>query len=114
MSKEIPKPTIETFKNNAAAFAQKWNYPNSGAAIDGKHVRSLYTYFNYKEYFPIVLQALVDANSRFIAIDVGSFGREVDVGIFSKSKFGQAIRSGNCEIPPPCELPDTDTVQIAK
>lgn len=114
ISKEIPKPTIETFKNNAAAFATKWNYPNAVAAIDGKHVRiqcpsrSGSLYFNYKEYFSIVLLALVDANSRFIAIDVGSYGREGDAGIFSKSKFGQAIRSGKFEIPPPCELPGTD------
>lgn len=35
--------------------------------------------------------AMVDANYKFIAIDVGSFGREGDSGIFLKSAMGQQI-----------------------
>ncbi|KAF0761526.1 protein ANTAGONIST OF LIKE HETEROCHROMATIN PROTEIN 1-like [Aphis craccivora] len=42
-------------------------------------------FFNYKNYFSVVLLDMMDANYKFIAIDVGSFGREGDSGIFLKS-----------------------------
>jgi hypothetical protein len=57
-------------------------------AINGKHVKircpnnSGFLYFNYKDYFSIILLAMVDANYKFIAIDVGSFGREGDAEFF--------------------------------
>lgn len=85
----MPKPTTDSFKESATVFAKKWNYPNAVAAIDGKHIRiqcpgkSGSLYFNYKEYFSIVLLALVDANYKFIAVDVGSYGREGDAGVYS-------------------------------
>jgi len=42
---------------------------------------------NKKCFFSIVLQAVVDANYRFIAIDVGAYGKESDDGIFSHQIF---------------------------
>lgn len=42
--------------------------------------------------------AMVDANNKFIAIDVGSIGREGDSGIFLKSNIGQQILVGSFEL----------------
>lgn len=59
-------------------------------AIDGKHVRiqcpgkSGSLFYNYKDYYSIVLFAVVDTEYKFIGIDVGSYGRESDAGIFNK------------------------------
>lgn len=48
-------------------------------------------FFNYKDYFSIVMLAMVDVNYKYIAIDVGSFGREGDSSIFLKSAISQQI-----------------------
>lgn len=71
-----------------------WNIPNCVGSIDGKHVRikapknSGSMFFNYMDYFSIV-----DANCKFIAIDVGSYGKEGDNGIFQKSEMGKKLQT---------------------
>ena len=76
-------------------------------ALDGKHVlieapaKSGSLYFNYKKTFSIVLLALVDANYKFIAVDVGSYGKNSDGGIFSYSHLGQRFENGTMNLPEP-------------
>ncbi|KAJ8911470.1 hypothetical protein NQ315_015237 [Exocentrus adspersus] len=64
-------------------FYERTNFPNVVGAVDGEHIRLISPmhsgsnyYNNYKNYFSIVLLAVVDSDYRFIAIDVGSYGRE--------------------------------------
>lgn len=93
----IPSPSKEVLKRNAEEFWERWNFPNCVGAVDGKHIRifspskSGSLYFNYKDYFSIVLLALVDANYRFMVVDVGSYGKEGDSSIFNKSLLGKKI-----------------------
>lgn len=113
----IPKLTEDRMKVNVQDYNDLWNFPNCCGSIDGKHVRircprnagSLF--YNYKQFHSIVLLAIIDARYRFVAIDVGSFGREGDAGIFEKSTMGKQIRDGNFNIPPPMMLPGTQTLQ---
>lgn len=84
--------------------------------IDGKHVRikcpnntgSLF--FNYKDYFLYLLLALVDANYKFIAIDIGSLGREGDSGIFLKTTMGKNILNGTFGFPEDAQLPGSEKI----
>lgn len=93
-------------------FEHSWQLPHFLGALDGKHVvikapdYSGSQYFNYKGTFSIVLMALVDANYRFICVDIGSFGRNSDGGIFKHSKLGKAITNGTLNIPNPEALPN--------
>lgn len=66
------------------------------------------TYYNYKDFHSIVLLAIVDGNYKFVAVVVGSYGREVDSGNFLKSVFGKIINSGNFNIPPSSALSETN------
>lgn len=110
----MPTPTEKHWEKNAADFELKWSYPNCIGAIDGKHVRircpsntgSLC--YNYKDYFSIVLLAIVDADCKFVAVDVGAYGREGDAGVFMRSKMGQQIENNTFHIPPPKVLPGTN------
>ena len=68
--------------------------------MDGKHIvikqpkNSGSYYFNYKGTFSVVLLALVEANYKFIYVDVGCNGRISDGGVYRNSSLSKAIE--NC------------------
>lgn len=110
----MPKPTTESFLSVAQDYWQLWDFPNCIGAIDGKHIRiqcppqSGSMYFNYKKYFSIVLQAVADANCKFITIEVGAFGKQSDGGTFSSSDLHHLLRTGQLGIPPDAHLPGSN------
>ncbi|GFO46462.1 pescadillo homolog [Plakobranchus ocellatus] len=55
----------------------------------------------------VVLQAVVDANYKFITIDVGGYGKQSDGGTFQVSDFYRALETGKFESPEPADLPQT-------
>ena len=80
----------------AKKFREKLNFPNCVGAIDGKHVtikapgNSGSLFYNYKGTFSLVLLAIADANLKFIYIEVGAYGKNIDGGIFANSTLGKA------------------------
>ncbi|XP_053968906.1 uncharacterized protein LOC128870321, partial [Anastrepha ludens] len=88
----------------ATEFAVKWQFPNCIGALDGKHItfRPSRTdgafYYNYKGTNSIILLALVDANCKFIFVDVGCNGRSNDAGVFLQSKLSTVLQDEK-EIP---------------
>ena len=73
--------TPEGWLEISKKFEERWNLSNTIGALDGKHLAikcprgagSLY--YNYKGFHSIVLLALVDADYKFMYIDVGANGR---------------------------------------
>ncbi|XP_063219239.1 uncharacterized protein LOC134531043 [Bacillus rossius redtenbacheri] len=116
LNSSIPSPDQDVLKRSSIGFHRKWNYPNCCGSIDGKHIRIIKPkhsgslFYNYKDYFSVVLLALVDDNYKFLAIDVGSYGKEGDAGIFAKSVLGQRLSEGTFRFPEPAILPGTDTL----
>lgn len=104
----------EEWKDVASVFSKKWNFEHTVGAIDGKHVRiqnpafggSLY--HNYKKYFSIVLMAIVDADYKFLTINVGAQGSESDGGIFRFSGMHAMFEENTVNLPQPEPLPDGD------
>lgn len=104
---------MEMWLANAEEFYKKTNYPNCIGSLDSKHIRCINpveggsNFFNYKKFFSIVLMALVDANLRFVVMDVDAYGKEGDSPVFKDSELGKKLYSGALNLPPPSPLPGT-------
>ena len=62
-------------------------------------------YFNYKHSFSMVLLALVDANYKFIYVDIGCNGRISDGGVFRNCDLYQHLEHNRLNVPEPSILP---------
>ena len=102
----------EKWLSVAKEFEEKWQFPNCVGAFDGKHVllinpfNSSLTYFNYKSFFSIVLLALVDADYKFLYVNVGCQGRISDDGVFKNSELYHLLVNGEINLPDSRQLPD--------
>lgn len=103
---EMAESTINDWLDIAARYLEKAQFPNCVGAVDGKHIRlecpknSGTFYYNYKQYFSLILMAICDSNYCFRIIDVGSYGKESDCNVFKKSVFGKKLYSFNLNLPP--------------
>jgi hypothetical protein len=70
-------------------------------SIDGKHIaikcppKSGSLYYNYKQYYSIILLAVCDANYKIIYASYGHYGHQGDAGIFQRSDLAKAISTGS-------------------
>lgn len=94
----MPTPDEKRWREIAEDFMNMWHFLDCIGAIDGKHVEiqaprnSGSLYYNYKKTFSIVLLAIVDANYKFVLVDIGGYGKSSDGGIFVASVTGRAFR----------------------
>ena len=97
----------EDWKKTEERFRNRWNVPHAVGALDGKHIaikkpkKSGSEYFNYKGYFSLVLFALVDADFKFLWVNVGASGSLSDAQIFNRSKLKRRSENGTLGLPPP-------------
>lgn len=109
----MPQPTEEDHKRIANDYFNLWGFPNCIGSIDGKHCKikcpsnTGSSFYNYKEYFSVILQAIVDAHKRFIAVEIGGRGRQSDGGTFHYSVINDLIESGRYNIPSDTNIPET-------
>jgi len=107
----MPFPTTDMFYKIAQDFETLWNFPNCVGCIDGKHIRikcpknTGSMFYNYKHYFSIHLQGICDAKYKFIAIDVGAYGRQSDSGVFTACNIYKHLEENTFNLPPKKPLP---------
>lgn len=108
----LPEPTQSTWLQSAETFLQKWNFPNAIGSIDGKHVtikcpnNTGSRHFCYLKKFSVVLMAIVDADYKFVCVDIGGYGRNSDGGIFEASIMGQRFQNKTINVPVDQPLPN--------
>lgn len=107
----------EDWQAIADGFMKKWNFPHTLGALDGKHITckkppgSGSTYFSYNKFFSVLLLGLVDANCKFIWVDIGGRGAAGDALVWSESDLKEAVDNGEMSIPQPEPLPN-DNVDV--
>lgn len=69
-------------------------------------------YFNYKNYFSIVLLAVADGKYCFRFVDIGSYGKNSDSTISQKSLLRKRIQENTMKIPQPKLLLGTNEVLL--
>ncbi|XP_049764668.1 uncharacterized protein LOC126093298 [Schistocerca cancellata] len=95
-------------------FHSLWQFPHCIGALDGKHVKFRplrsdgSSFRNYKGHDSIVLLALVDANYKFLFVDIGRNGRMNDGAIFRESALFMKLMDGSLNLPPKSPLPGSD------
>lgn len=108
----------DEWNNIALEFNRKWNFPNCIGCLDGKQIsiksprHSGSLYFNYKHFFSVVLLALVDANYKFLYVDIGNYGRTSDGGVYNNSSLSVALAQNTLSVPPPKQLPGLPEVGL--
>lgn len=115
----MPLPnTADAWQKIANGFQQNAIFPHCLGALDGKHIRvkkpasSGSMYFNYKNYFSVVLLAIIDAEYRFIYVNVGSFGKDCDSSIFKTTTFWKMLTEHSLQIPKPSPLHEGSQIDV--
>lgn len=97
----------------SAGFNHQWNMPHCIGSIDGKHFRITRPpctgtlFYNYKQYYSIVMLAVADHQYRFIYMDVGAEGKSSDGGVWARTELQRDMNdpSNPLNIPAPRPLP---------
>lgn len=111
----LMKPTQNTWKDVSAKFKNKADFPNCMGAVDGKHIRIIHPpntdslYWNYKNFFSIVLLAVCDADYLFLYVDIGAYGKSSDSTIWKNSNLHKLIEKNECDIPNPQPISNDGT-----
>jgi hypothetical protein len=93
---QFPQAT-EEWKEIAAEFKNHWQFNNCGGVEHGKHVRTVpppnsrALYYNYKNFYSIILMALVSANYKFIYVDAEKQGRMSEARVLEYTSFSDRL-----------------------
>ncbi|KAJ8914955.1 hypothetical protein NQ315_002479 [Exocentrus adspersus] len=110
----LPEPTEQLWQKAEEGFRNQWQFPNCIGSVDGKHItikcppKTGSNYWCYSNKFSLVLMAIVGPDYRFIAVDIGGFGKNSDGGIFETSNMGKRFEENLMNVPKPKNLPNHD------
>ena len=102
VSTHMPQ-TEEEFKQKMLDMEEFWQFPCCWTAIDGCHIpmkcppgglQACKEYYNFKNFYSIVLMAMVDSHYRFVWGSCGFPGNSHDAVIFRSTDLWTRIQEG--------------------
>ncbi|VDK65217.1 unnamed protein product [Cylicostephanus goldi] len=87
----FPPITRDMMEETARLTQERYDYPRGVAFMDGKHIaidkppHSGSLFWNYKNFYSIILLAMTDADYRVLAYDIGAPGHAGDAGVYRSS-----------------------------
>ena len=103
VTKYMPQ-SEQQFRNKIVDMEEMWQFPCCWAAIDGCHIpikcppggqEACKEYHNFKNFYSVVLMAMVDSHYRFIWGSYGYPGNSHDSIIFQSTDLWSKIQKGN-------------------
>ena len=103
VTKYMPQ-SEQQFRNKIVDMEEMWQFPCCWAAIDGCHIpikcppggqEACKEYHNFKNFYSVVLMAMVDSHYRFIWGSCGYPGNSHDSIIFQSTDLWSKIQKGN-------------------
>ena len=103
VTRHMPK-SEEDFRKKILDMEELWQFPCSWSAVDGCHIpikcpaggpESCKEYHNFKNFYSVVLMAMVDANYRFVWASCGFPGNSHDAIIFQSTDLWMNIKENN-------------------
>ena len=103
VDRHFPK-SEQAVKEKLVDMDAEWQFPYAFAGIDGSHLpikcphggqEAMKQYYNFKNFYSVVLLGLVDANYRFIWASLGAPGNTHDSTYFQSTSLWGDICSGN-------------------
>ena len=97
---------IPSTKNDWLRIATEelWQFLNCIRAFGGKEIALFHpllggwNYYNYKRFHSIVLTALVDANYKFLYVDIGCQGRLNNGAVYQNCSFYKSLTTDQLKI----------------
>ena len=100
--------TVSKWLEISEKFSQRWNFPNTIGAVDGKHIvleqpkNSSSHYHDYKGTDSIIWMAVVGPEYQSLYTEVGMNGRNSDGGAWAQSPLRKALENNTLNLPKPC------------
>jgi hypothetical protein len=110
----FPNLQKEQWELTSLEFERRANFPHCLRAVDGKHIRVIKPehsgsmFYNYKDFFSVVLMAVAVTNYRFVYVDSGSYGKDCVSTIFNRSALWTSIQTNILQLPSERPLSGTE------
>ena len=109
----IPPLSEERLEGIAAGFHRRTQFPHCIGAVDGKHIRIIKPcdsgslFWNYKDFYSMVLLAVADSEYRFVFVNIGAYGKDCDSSLFKETQLWRGIVNNDLPIPKPKPLSES-------
>ena len=100
LPKYVQLPQGEKLRDIVRGFELCWGFPQAVGAIDDTHIpiicpqESASDYFNWKGYYSIIMQALVDFCGLYMDVYIGWPGKVHDARVFAETSIYWKANAG--------------------